>query len=161
MTIKRALKLSKPEVGSSKRITLGSVIISTPIAVLFFSPPDSTLWCVVPILESAIYYSPKSLRIYSTLKSCSIIDNFNFRRAAKVNASLGVKYPNRISSYITYAPIDPKTSWVNSILSFIKVFPVSFAPDLLVYILSEITFSKEVFPDPEAPIINTVSPDWA
>lgn len=39
-TIYKALKLSKPEVGSSRRIKLGSVINSTPIAVLFLSPPD-------------------------------------------------------------------------------------------------------------------------
>lgn len=34
------LKLSKPEVGSSRIIIEGSVINSTPIDVRFLSPPD-------------------------------------------------------------------------------------------------------------------------
>ena len=38
-----AVKESKPVVGSSKKIKLGSVISSTPIEVLFLSPPDTPL----------------------------------------------------------------------------------------------------------------------
>ena len=36
-----AVKESNPEVGSSNNITVGSVTNSTPIEVLFLSPPDS------------------------------------------------------------------------------------------------------------------------
>jgi len=49
-----AVKLSRPDVGSSRRITEGSVISSTPIAVLFFSPPESDLIYYDPIKVSAI-----------------------------------------------------------------------------------------------------------
>ena len=42
-TIEVALKLSRPEVGSSRKIIEGSVIISTPIAVLLRSPPEIVL----------------------------------------------------------------------------------------------------------------------
>lgn len=43
LTIVVALKLSSPEVGSSKKMIEGSVINSTPIAVLFRSPPEIRL----------------------------------------------------------------------------------------------------------------------
>lgn len=36
-----AVKESRPVVGSSKKIRFGSVISSTPIDVLFLSPPDT------------------------------------------------------------------------------------------------------------------------
>jgi len=39
---------SSPEVGSSKNMTLGFVISSTPIAVLFFSPPERPLMKILP-----------------------------------------------------------------------------------------------------------------
>jgi hypothetical protein len=39
-TICNALKLSRPDVGSSKRIIEGLVISSTPMAVRFLSPPE-------------------------------------------------------------------------------------------------------------------------
>ena len=39
-TIFNALELSSPDVGSSNSNSDGSVIISTPIAVLFLSPPE-------------------------------------------------------------------------------------------------------------------------
>lgn len=49
LTILSALKLSKAEVGSSNKSNEGSVIISTPIAVLFLSPPDIDLFIALPI----------------------------------------------------------------------------------------------------------------
>ena len=48
-TIWNALKLSRPEVGSSKNIIDGSVISSTPIAVLFLSPPERVFLVTDPI----------------------------------------------------------------------------------------------------------------
>jgi hypothetical protein len=40
LTIFIAVKLSRPEVGSSSRISYGSVTNSTPIDVRFLSPPE-------------------------------------------------------------------------------------------------------------------------
>jgi hypothetical protein len=45
-----AVNESKPVVGSSKNTRLGSVISSTPIEVLFLSPPDTPLTKGPPIL---------------------------------------------------------------------------------------------------------------
>lgn len=45
----RALKLSRPEVGSSKRIIEGSDTNSTPIEARLRSPPERTLRRVEPI----------------------------------------------------------------------------------------------------------------
>jgi hypothetical protein len=52
-TILRAVELSRPLVGSSRRITTGSVINSYPIEVLFLSPPEIPLRRTPPILVSA------------------------------------------------------------------------------------------------------------
>lgn len=45
-----AVNESRPVVGSSKKIKLGSVISSTPIDVLFLSPPETPLTKGPPIL---------------------------------------------------------------------------------------------------------------
>lgn len=45
-----AVKESRPVVGSSKKMRLGSVINSTPIEVLFLSPPETPLIRGPPIL---------------------------------------------------------------------------------------------------------------
>ena len=54
-TIPSALKLSSPEVGSSKSMSEGSVTSSTPMAVLFRSPPERDFFTADPItvLEAA------------------------------------------------------------------------------------------------------------
>jgi len=44
-----AVKESRPVVGSSKKINCGSVISSTPIDVLFLSPPETPLISGPPI----------------------------------------------------------------------------------------------------------------
>jgi hypothetical protein len=67
LTIWNALKLSNPEVGSSNKIRLGFVISSTPIAVLFLSPPDIVFYKVLPITVFCAFFSPKSLISISTL----------------------------------------------------------------------------------------------
>jgi len=71
LTIDKALKLSKPEVGSSNKMIGGSVINSTPIAVLFFSPPDKTFLKADPIGLFATAYRPRSCKSSSTLLSYS------------------------------------------------------------------------------------------
>lgn len=45
-----AVNESKPVVGSSKKTRFGSVISSTPMDVLFLSPPDTPLTKGPPIL---------------------------------------------------------------------------------------------------------------
>ena len=70
-TIWKALKLSSPEVGSSNKMSEGSVISSTPIAVLFLSPPESVFLLTDPTGVSAECSKPKSESNYSTLASCS------------------------------------------------------------------------------------------
>ena len=45
-----AVNESRPVVGSSKKIKLGSVINSTPMEVLFLSPPETPLTNGPPIL---------------------------------------------------------------------------------------------------------------
>ena len=47
-----ALNESKPDVGSSSRIKLGSVINSTPIDVLLRSPPEIVFFKILPTIVS-------------------------------------------------------------------------------------------------------------
>jgi len=58
-----AVNESSPVVGSSRKIRLGSVINSTPIDVLFLSPPETPLTRGPPILVSAALTSFRSSRI--------------------------------------------------------------------------------------------------
>jgi hypothetical protein len=99
--IPRALKLSNPEVGSSRRRTEGSVISSTPIDALFLSPPDNVLCFAEPIGVFEALASPNSFINASTLSSYSLCGTASFSLAAKVKASLGVKCSNSTSSYMT------------------------------------------------------------
>lgn len=63
----QAVALSKPVVGSSKKIRLGLVNNSTPIEVLFLSPPETPRIKLFPITVSAHFYNPNSVRVASTL----------------------------------------------------------------------------------------------
>jgi len=92
LIIYKDLKLSRPEVGSSSIIIEGSVINSTAIAVLFLSPPEIVFLIAVPIVVLADPTKLRSFISYSTFSSYSYIDVFNLILAAKVIASLGVKY---------------------------------------------------------------------
>ena len=65
--IPRALKLSRPDVGSSRTISEGSVTSSTPIAVRLRSPPDMVLYSVEPMWVSLHDSRPSSLMIFLTL----------------------------------------------------------------------------------------------
>lgn len=49
-TTEVAVNESSPVVGSSRKMRLGSVISSTPIEVLFLSPPETPLISGPPIL---------------------------------------------------------------------------------------------------------------
>lgn len=56
----KEVELSRPVVGSSKKIMAGLVSNSTPIEVLFLSPPEIPLIIIFPILESLHFYKPNS-----------------------------------------------------------------------------------------------------
>ena len=56
-----AVNESKPVVGSSKKIRLGSVISSTPIEVRLRSPPETPLTRGPPIL---VFWHLLSLRVW-------------------------------------------------------------------------------------------------
>jgi hypothetical protein len=61
------MKLSSPDVGSSKIIKDGSVISSTPMAVLFLSPPERVFLKREPIGVFDTDTSPSSFNNFSTL----------------------------------------------------------------------------------------------
>ena len=90
-TIYKALKLSRPDVGSSNRITDGLVMISTPIDVLFLSPPDISFLVTDPIIVLQAAFKDNSSNNSLTNSSCYSCGIFNLNLAAKVKASLGVK----------------------------------------------------------------------
>ena len=108
-TILSAVELSSPLVGSSSRMTTGSVISSYPIEVLFLSPPEIPFSMTPPILVSAHCYRPSLSMISSTLlgisKSVSPVRSL----AAKVNDSRGVMVSIKMSSCCTNAPSFPKS----------------------------------------------------
>ncbi len=96
-----AVNESSPEVGSSNNMTLGSVINSTPIAVLFRSPPEMVL-CSTSPTSVFLHLSRPSLCINeSILLSYSAIGILSFNLAAKVSASFTVKHEKITSSCIT------------------------------------------------------------
>lgn len=86
-----AINESRPEVGSSSKITLGSVISSTPIAVLLRSPPEMVFFKILPTIVFEHFSIPNSLIKFSTLLSYSSSEIFNLSLAANVKASLTVK----------------------------------------------------------------------
>ena len=64
-----AVNESSPVVGSSKKIRLGFVISSTPIEVLFLSPPDTPLTRGPPIFVSAAFSSLRLTNSSLTISS--------------------------------------------------------------------------------------------
>lgn len=96
-----AVSESSPVVGSSKNISDGFVINSTPIDVLFLSPPDIPLTTAFPTLVSAHFSKPSSLITDSTFSNFSYSVPFNLIFAANYIASLGVNIVYNTSSYYT------------------------------------------------------------
>ena len=95
------MKESRPDVGSSNKIILGSVINSTPIEVRFLSPPDIVFFKILPITVSLHFSSPKSWINLVNRFSYSSILTFSLSLAANLKASVTVKYAKRTSSYMT------------------------------------------------------------
>lgn len=59
-----AMKESRPEVGSSRTMTEGSVMSSTPIDVLLRSPPEMVFLRVVPQIVFSTLLRPRSFMSY-------------------------------------------------------------------------------------------------
>ena len=96
-----ALKLSKPDVGSSSTSSDGSVTNSTPIEVRLRSPPEIVLCSSDPIGVCSHFYKPSSFMISSILRLISSGPTISLSLAANSNASRTVKYSNSVSSCIT------------------------------------------------------------
>lgn len=108
-TIFKAVLLSKPLVGSSNKIKLGSVINSYPIHVLFRSPPEMLFRTNPPILVSLQDYKLSLSINPCAFFSISYWGKFVLKDAAKQKLSKGVIVSISISSYITNAPSLPKS----------------------------------------------------
>ena len=87
-TTDMAVNESRPVVGSSKKIRLGSVISSTPIDVLFLSPPDTPFIRAPPILVLAHFCNLNSVIISYTLFILSYKEPPNLSLAANSRHSL-------------------------------------------------------------------------
>ena len=98
----RAVVESRPVVGSSKKIILGFVMSSTPIEVLFLSPPLIPLIKLFPTFVSAQLVRPNSLIRFSTLYCFSSFVAVSLRSAANWKHSLGVRVGSSASYCITY-----------------------------------------------------------
>ena len=156
-----AMNESRPDVGSSSKIRLGSAINSTPIAVRLRSPPDIVFFRILPTTVLWQSVSPKEWINSCILLSwsCRVI-SVSLSRAANVKASYTVKYWKITSSCITYDAQVPNSLELNGILSLRRTSPLSLHV-LFTSILCEIAFRSEVFPHPEAPIIYKVYPGKA
>lgn len=142
----RAVVESRPVVGSSRKIKLGLVMSSTPMEVLFLSPPDKPLMKVLPTLVSAHFWRPSSWIKLSTLCFFSSLLNFNLRFAVKLKTSRGVMVAMRISSCWTKATRFPINSI--SVMGFELILrsPLMLRRDS---VLPERTLSRVVFPHPK------------
>ena len=118
---------SRPDVGSSKMINEGSVIISYPIDVYFLSLFEMLR---LPQPPTCVFLHSCRLslrRIFSTTMSMasSFIEVFIF--AAKVRSSFGVSDSARMSSCWTKAPNFPKSPALRT-LSLMLTVPLTYEP---------------------------------
>mmetsp|Transcript_27567 Transcript_27567/g.63490 ORF Transcript_27567/g.63490 Transcript_27567/m.63490 type:complete len:120 (+) Transcript_27567:524-883(+) len=102
-TTLKAEKESRPEVGSSKKRTSGLEISSTPMAVRFFSPPETPGIMMFPMKVLAHLVSSSLSIVFSTSSSRSAGDTVldSLSAAEKRKASRGVSVANSASSCIT------------------------------------------------------------
>lgn len=94
-----AVKESRPVVGSSKKMRLGSVMSSTPMDVLFLSPPETPFTRGPPILVFWHLFNLNSVTISSTLYIFSSSVPLSLSLAANSRHSLTENVWNKISSY--------------------------------------------------------------
>lgn len=91
--------LSNPEVGSSHRRKLGSVINSYPIEVLFLSPPERPFTICPPMIVSLQFVRDSLSTISSIFLSICLSVNRVLNLAANLKDSAGVNVSRRTSSY--------------------------------------------------------------
>lgn len=82
-----AVDASSPVVGSSRNKRLGFVSNSTPIFVLFLSPPETPRMNIFPTKVSAHFNRPKSFNRVSTLAIFSYLLALSFKLAEKLKDS--------------------------------------------------------------------------
>lgn len=136
--------------GSSRKIKLGLVINSTPIEVLFLSPPETPLIRALPTLVLAQSWRPRAYKRDSTLVYLSFSGSESLKLAVKLKISLGVIVAIKISSYWTKAIKFPNFSISLTSSELILRLPVILS---LWSILADKKFNKVVLPDPEGPKI--------
>mmetsp|Transcript_13941 Transcript_13941/g.43555 ORF Transcript_13941/g.43555 Transcript_13941/m.43555 type:complete len:245 (+) Transcript_13941:1237-1971(+) len=149
---------SSPDVGSSRKMIEGSVTSSTPIAVRFFSPPESPLTYSLPTNVSAHVESRRLSSISSTIPSLLARGSARGRRryAEKRSASRGVVKGSNASCCITYA------TWLRKPTGSTSCPSTSTRP-VIVLVRSDATrparmLSSDVLPAPDGPMIATTSP---
>lgn len=137
---------------------LGLVINSTPIEVLFLSPPLIPLIRLLPTRVSAQVVNPNCLIRFSTLLNFSSLDYINLRSAANWKHSLGVKVANNASYCITY-PICLQYGSTELICYLLNLIPPS-TVKLLDISLPDKKFKRVVLPDPDGPKIAVKVESW-
>ena len=124
-----AVELSKPLVGSSHNNTLGSVINSYPILVLFLSPPDIPFSVTPPMIVSWQPFRPSLAMISLTFTSIYLSFKAVLSLAANLKLSTGENVESKTSSCWTKAPILPK-SFCSRFLSLHFTTPFMLDPGL-------------------------------
>ena len=97
----KAVRESCPEVGSSRMISLGLLINSKAMDVLFFSPPDIPFSDFSPpMIVSRHFSSLRSEASLLTVSDLEVLEAFKRRAATYYNVSLTVRVGKRLSSCI-------------------------------------------------------------
>ena len=97
----KEVRESRPEVGSSRTTTDGSLISSKAMDVLFFSPPEIPLSKVPPTYTSRHFSNLNFLTSVIILVSFSYSGRFNFKLAANSSVSLTVRVSMSTSCCMT------------------------------------------------------------
>ena len=87
----KAVRESRPELGSSRKMTLGSLMSSKAIEVLFLYPPEIPFRIVPPMGTSRHFSSFRFLTSSANISSFYSFGLANFRLAANSRVSLTVR----------------------------------------------------------------------
>uniref|UniRef100_A0A7C8ZMD5 Uncharacterized protein n=1 Tax=Opuntia streptacantha TaxID=393608 RepID=A0A7C8ZMD5_OPUST len=147
--------LSRPDVGSSRNKSEGSMTISKPTFTRLRWPPEIPRFSTVPTKESRTSCSP---RFSITLSTIRILSSFlksdaNLHRALNHKFSSTVKFPCTISSW-GIKPVIFLYDDIGSLSPFMKMKPVALHP-VVWPVKAE---RNDVFPAPEGPITAVIRP---
>lgn len=161
--------------GSSKKKTLGLLIISKAIDSLFFWPPES-----ISVLVSTVSDKPNMERVSSTIMSfcLCVVEEGNLRLAAIIMASLVVKRGGNRSSWVMYLedlwkdlllrgfPLILRLPFTPAVLKFDNFSVINFPANSksrsfngTAYLYPDKMLSKVLFPAPEGPMMADNWPD--